>query len=292
MDADEPWRRAADTAMDVLERIPSERVRARIRRRRLFNELLQRDFWGFPAREDTVPPAGERVTVHAVLAAEYFTPVHAPELIERLDALGFKRSLTKEGLAEELRRYRAGSGQAWLNLDIVVPRGRAARSDRVVADLPRGVSAGFLSIHALTPSLTTLLVTFILDDQAAASLDAVARRFDFRPRATLSRHEFKVDHPAHVKAEAVDQTRRRLRALPADWLASHIPGAFAADPSSMPTTLVVTTDVLVPFDPSTDDPSADVPEWLTFSDSPTGTPRSGYPTTSRNGESHTTKRAP
>ena len=69
MDADEPWRRAADTAMDVLERIPSERVRARIRRRRLFNELLQRDFWGFPAREDTVPPAGERVTVHAVLAA-------------------------------------------------------------------------------------------------------------------------------------------------------------------------------------------------------------------------------
>jgi hypothetical protein len=132
--------RVADALVLTLGRLPTvvqpRRLRRDVEMRRAFREVMRRGSWGWPSRSDTVPPEGERFTVHAVWAVEFYTPAHAEDLIARLHRLGFEeaRWSATQSLSDSIRRHRSSLGESWSNLGVITRSGRGP--DRVQADLP------------------------------------------------------------------------------------------------------------------------------------------------------------
>lgn len=221
--------------------------------RKAFHEVMRRGSWGWPSRSDTVPPEGEKFTVHAVWAIEFYTPAHAEDLITRLHRLGFAdaRWSTTQSLSESIRSHRSSLGESWSDLGVVARSGRGP--DHVQAHLPHGVNAAFVSLHTLTPSLSALLVLFVLEDEEAERFDSVARRTDFKPRPARRSGGWEVETPSNLKRGEMRDTRRRTRELATGWLADHLPGTFASRREMMPSAEMVTTELALPHDPSSRD---------------------------------------
>lgn len=203
--------------------------------------VLDRNYFGWPSAEESSPPADERLAIQMVCVVEMYTPVQAGKLPQRLAELGFRhdRASWWDG-PDIVRDIRGTSGEAWVNLGIVVPEGRA-RSDCVETEL-QGLTAGFLSLHALTPSITALRVFFILDDERTKELDAAARRTDQRATGRLTSRGYTIEPPANIKRSELLDVRRRARDLGASWIAANLPGFFASRRQPMPTAQVISTE--------------------------------------------------
>lgn len=250
-----PHMRVPAPVARLVGRIPPrflpERLRNYVRRVHMLEEsLLFRD--GFRKPEETTPPVDERFTTHAVWAVELYTPLHAQELLERLRALGFDTDTSRDRTASaSIRRSRAAPrGGSWVNLDMVLPRAQNPHPFfGIRGDLPTGVRAAHPHVWTITPSLTVLVVQFVLDDEASGRLDAVCRRVDFDPVGSLTSSGVQITPPDNVKEAAIRQTRRELRGLASSWIAEHLPGAFAArgEGHQMPTAELVTVELTVPF---------------------------------------------
>ncbi|HEY2353793.1 MAG TPA: hypothetical protein VGH79_02695 [Gaiellaceae bacterium] len=202
--------------------------------------------------EKTTPPADEQIRTRAVWAVEIYTPLHAAKLVERLRALGVDIDPTFERPTEYVRKGRSFPyGGAWINLGPFVPRDAEGLAflGRIAADLPPGVTAAFPSVWTLTSSLTALVLQFVFEAERAEAVERVARRNDFEAQGRLlERGGVSVAPPDMVKQRAVEDARRELRAMPVDWIADKVPGAFSArGRSKMPTAELVTTEIAVPF---------------------------------------------
>ena len=201
--------------------------------------------------EDTTPPENEQINTHAVWAVELYTPLHAARMIDGLRALGVDTDQTGFGPpTESVRRGRSYPlGGSWVNLGLFVPHGSSAFFGRIPADLPSGVTAAVAYMWTITSSLSALVVQFVLTDELEASVDRTARRNDFEAKGELLRGSgVTVQPPENVKQAAIDEARKKLRRLPADWICKHAPGAFAARGlDAMPTAELVTAELGLPF---------------------------------------------
>jgi len=211
--------------------------------------------YGLRKPEETVPPEGERITFHCVWAIEAYTPVHAGQLLERLNGLGFGREgvFRRSDLRTQLERARAGPrGGTWLNLDYVFPPGKSGgfMHERVETPLPAGISVARPSLHALTPSVTMLVMQFVLDDEAATAFDRLSRRTDFKPRTRVHDNGVSMTPSDQVKQEALRNLRAEFRNGAASWVAENVPGAFASNLGGhpMPSAELVTTEIALPFE--------------------------------------------
>lgn len=216
-----------------------------MRWRQEMQRVLKRNYFGWPSAEESSPPANERLAIQLVCAVEMYTPVHAGKLPQRLSELGFNDERATWGSGPDVvQRIRGSSGESWVNLGVVVPRGRAG-FDRVETDL-QGLTAGFLSLHALTPSITALRAFFVLDDEHSRELDAAARRTDQKATGRLNHRGFSIEPPANIKRSEMREVRRRARDLGASWIATNLPGFFASRLQTMPTAQVITTESATP----------------------------------------------
>lgn len=230
------------------------RFRRYLSHRRWARELVEGPEYGLRKPEETIPQAGEQVTVHAVWAVEIYTPLHAIKLFERLEQLGFGRDdpWGRGGIRTRLERVRGGPrGGSWLNLEHVFPPGgsRGFMFEHVEVPLPNGVRVARPSLHALTPSVTALVVQFVLDDDAATAFHRLSCETDFEPKTRIHDSGVSFMPPDQVKETALRDLRADLRARGTRWIAQQIPGVFASGlgGSAMPSAELLTTEVAMPF---------------------------------------------
>jgi hypothetical protein len=236
-----------------LEPLMPPRLRRYVSLRRTAREWRESRDFGLRKPEETIPPNGERVTFHCVWAVEAYTPLHARALYERLEGLGFGRDdrWDRGGIRAQLERARGGPrGGSWMNLEHVFPPGKTGfMFDYVEASLPEGVRVARPTLQLLTPSVTMLVVQFVLDDDAALAFDRLSYETDFESETRIREHGFSMLPPEQVKERKLRDLRSHRRRDAAAWIGEQVPGVFASGLAGwpMPTAELVTTEIAVPF---------------------------------------------
>lgn len=242
-----------------LEPVMPPRLRRYLSLRRAERQMLEGREYGLRKPEQTVPPEGERITFHCVWAMEAYTPLHAGQLFDRLEGLGFGREgvFRRSDLRTQLERARRGPrGGTYLSLEHVFPPGQSGgfMHERVETPLPSGIKVARPTLHALTPSVTMMVVQFVLDDDAATAFDRLSRETGFKPRTRIHENGISMTPSDQVKQEALRALRAEMRSGATSWVAENVPGAFASNLGGhpMPSAELVTTELAVPFARSDD----------------------------------------
>jgi hypothetical protein len=121
-------------------------------------------------------------------------------------------------------------------------------ADRVLTELPAVAEFASGSLYALSPSLTGLVVRFVLTDAVGHEIDrALNRNYRTEIRST-SASAISYDGPDQQRRNSVDDCLRDTRGQCAAWVRTHVPGFFAdATGSDHPTCTFLTTQILRPF---------------------------------------------
>lgn len=118
-------------------------------------------------------PADEHIQVHCLWMVECYPPSRVGGLISGLRGLGLDHGRTgmeRGGAVEWLIKSRGtGVAGAWINLGYFTrPRTPVFGVDRVLTELPPVVEFASGSLYALSPSLTGLVVRFVLTESVGA----------------------------------------------------------------------------------------------------------------------------
>lgn len=199
-------------------------------------------------------PEDESLDVPMVWGAEVYGPSEIDALYANLSKLGWdidRLSGQSNSAGQWIREQRLYGAGGWYNIGYVsrktdkrfYPRDYFAPMPDVVEDLN-------VEIYQLTPSLTCVLIGFVLTDMAGKwyqqelSEDRRMKR-DSGPR----RGSVSILGVGHLKAQAIQRSRERYRAIATTWFAQHMPGFFsnASDNSQLPTAELITTKMELCF---------------------------------------------
>jgi hypothetical protein len=220
--------------------------------------------------EETRLPAAESIAIGGIVLAEVFTPSTVSALYRSLEAWPIGRRDRKEELLAALARSRGGARGGWQSLGVVRPPGAFTFGDGYTdAALPAGVDAVWLRADFLVPSLTVVVATFTLTDDAAdlsrlLRANYNSRTYDVRLRVKGRlgpvRGRIPWARPARPSlgysiSRAEDEKRRafetrigELERACAQWLTDKFPGRFArADWTDCPVMRLLFTERHVPF---------------------------------------------
>lgn len=199
-----------------------------------------------------IPPKDERIAWHGVWVVEAFLPSTVSSLVAGVERLGWWESHRDQSFAQNVAAGRSGRGGGWATLPLL--RRRTTRRtyglpnyDR---ELPEGVEYVAGHIHYVTPSLTVLIAGFRFDPSVSVTLDQALRRRYMSYHEMIGWTASRSMTPMFQRREAVrDLEKARIDGC-RTWLAKHLPGYFASgdDSSTPPATLLVTTQVVVPFE--------------------------------------------
>jgi hypothetical protein len=199
-----------------------------------------------------IPPSDERITWHGVWIAEAFLPSTVEALVAGIERLGWWESSREPTIAENVAGGRSGRGGGWANLPLLRRRTKRrtfglSSFDRV---LPEGVEYVTGHIHYVTPSLTVLVVGFRFDESVSKALDATIRRRYRTYHRMTGWTSSRSMTPMFQRRDAVRELEKAQIEACRAWLAERLPGYFAAgdEHSSAPATLLLTTQLVVPFD--------------------------------------------
>lgn len=192
-----------------------------------------------------VPPE-ERLRQIGLWAVEIFGPAEADKLHSSLTNLGWNEARlfgfnTDPGswLGEQ-RKYGTGGS---LNLGVIerpgksrfLPRGRNA-------PLPDAVDYAHGWLYQLSPSVTAVILCFVMKESATVAYEAEINR-DRKTTHEPLEGGYRSHNVEHLKRRSVELVRKQTRAMVADWFASHLPGLFslADDGNRIPTAELLTT---------------------------------------------------
>src|SRR5882757_4506152 len=235
--------------------------------------------WDVRANAETRLPLMEHVNLGGLVFVEAFTPSTVTALYKILENLGGDHAQRRHQWIEELTRSRRGAHGGWQNLGVICQPG-----DHVVVDggyhdamLPKCVSAVWLRLDYLAPSVAMVVGTFTLKDEAG-DLSAVLRESyhtrlrDLHVRvygsAARLRERIPWARPARYglgysvvdvcgqKEEACAEIIRRCEEECAAWFSDRFPGRFAANRlADRPVIRILFTQDSIPF-------QRDAPAWL------------------------------
>jgi hypothetical protein len=216
-------------------------------------------------------PEGEEVHLGGLVLSECFTPSTISALYKGLEDFPGERDKKQEWIAHLTRgRSAAGTG-GWLNLGLVrrVSEPPALFTTTVDPELPEGVEAAWCYVHFLTPSLTLIVVTFTLADQAGdlsallrADYKTEAEDLRFKvlgplgrvrthiPWARPTRHSASISirRAGYQKKLACDSVIEGYEKACWDWFAKRFPGRFRAEARAVrPTVRILLTKDQVPY---------------------------------------------
>lgn len=212
-------------------------------------------------------PDDEEVQVPAIWVCELYTPSTVDGLLKGLASLGWDISgLSGTNLTKWMSDARAGRLAGWINLGLVSPPGTKQFVRERVAPLPFGVMAALPLLISLTPSLTSFIVVFLLDESTATSLETplraelrTKRRRDPRHRywqvaryiltgTSSAFYGYSEWHPDMVRREMVDAKLKEIENGCISWVRTYLPGVFASlQGSRYPTAALMVTDQARPM---------------------------------------------
>lgn len=191
-------------------------------------------------------PSNESFRQIAIWATEIFGPAEANRLHSALSNLGWN----EDGLfgfnadpgswVGEQRRY---GSEGNLNLGVIerpgksrfLPRGRNA-------PLPDAVDYAYGWLYQLSPSVTAVIICFVMKESASGAYEAEINR-DRKTTHEPLEGGYRSYNVEHLKRRAIESVRKDTRAMIAKWFAAHLPGLFslATDSNRIPTAELVTT---------------------------------------------------
>ncbi len=201
------------------------------------------------------PPENETVRMLSLCLAEIYTPSTVSGLIRGVERLGWVHddpfSSPHVRLPEWIRQIRATYGRGAIATIGYVRDTNDTRRQLprpLQAPLPDGVDHLWVWLLGLTPSVTCLVVQFVLKDDDSLCLDRILRR-DFRGRAEPRDHGRAYYGAAHVKEEALQEERGRMRSLCSSWVREYLPGVFSEGITDhgLPTLEMLTFNEAPPF---------------------------------------------
>ena len=211
-------------------------------------------------------PPTESVQLPAIWVAELYTPSSVEGLFRGISNLGWEHGRSRDdSLLKWMSEVRQGRRAGWISLGLVSPPSRVHFMSERTAVLPEGVDAALPILISMTPSITALVTAFILDDQAAASVDKPLRA-EYATRSTrsplfrrrdllfhilfgapvrLARHIY---DPDLQRREVVRTCLAELERACTHWVRQNLPGVFASGIRSgaFPTALILVTEVAAP----------------------------------------------
>jgi len=205
--------------------------------------LLRRD------AEDNVAsrvPSDERLRQVALWGIEVFGPAEIDGLYLALEKLGWNEDRLfglNTAPSSWIREQRTYGTEGNLNLGLIerpgksrfIPRGRPA-------PLPEAVDYAHGYVYQLSPSVTAVILCFVLNDSASSAYQvelSIDRRTEHEPLDNGYR-SYNVEH---VKGRAIDLARSKSRKIVIEWFDTHLPGLFsrAPDGNRLPTAELLTT---------------------------------------------------
>ncbi|MGI8514621.1 MAG: hypothetical protein ACR2NT_05680 [Acidimicrobiia bacterium] len=205
--------------------------------------------------QESAIPSNEKVRLVSFTCVEMYTPSTVDGLLESVKRLGWVHDDPHNppfvNLLDWIRATRSNPyGGAWANLSYIIDVEHGPMPGRPLrASLPPEVQELWARLISVTPSLTCLVVQFVLTEEESLSLDRVIRP----SRETVARrmeHGWAYLGPTQQKADLVVAERDRIRRLCESWIARHVPGTFAAGLSihGMPTVETFVCDIAKPFE--------------------------------------------
>jgi len=180
--------------------------------------------------EDTAPPADETVETTSLFVAEAYPPSECKALVNAIRRLGWDQGEDHpRSILRHLDAARSSvNGGFMYNLGpIARPGGRRFFGRPLEAALPDEVECASARMFGVTPSLSVLVVQFVLTERAALSVDRLLRE-PYRTSAVPSDDgALRILSPEYHKRQAVLTETRRLLRICEDWFRSQIPGAFS-----------------------------------------------------------------
>lgn len=199
------------------------------------------------SNETSRVPEDEELRLRVVWGIELFGPAEVEGLYDQLCRLKWAAGFGRLGgeAVDWIRHQRAyGGAGAWYNVGIVADSGDRKPSFMVsnYAPLSQGVDYLHVQIYQLTPSLTCVLIGFVLKEDVERIYEAELNqdRNTIRERSE-SRWSISIVDPRELKRRSLEKARCKARTIAYKWFAMNLPGFFCNLPTErMPTAELVT----------------------------------------------------
>lgn len=181
----------------------------------------------------TTPPADERIDLCCAWGIEFYTPTHIPDLIEGFRKLGwhtddhYDRSRDPESWLYGLRRFQHGG--SWMNLGYLIDKDSSQFlvGDKHTVPLPTFAKYASAGIYSISPSLVSVVVRFVFNDDTSTIFDE-ALRTSRQTYTTPIRRGHRI-HDVHAqKAEHIRQIRTNINRQIGAWFSENLPGLFSS----------------------------------------------------------------
>ncbi|NQV16640.1 hypothetical protein HQ531_14350 [bacterium] len=212
-------------------------------------------------------PKDEHIQVPAIWVAELYTPSNIDGLFQGIRKLGWEQGrIRQDDLLKWMSDVRQGRRAGWTSLGLVSTPQKANLMSERTAQLPTGVSASLPFLMSLTPSITALIMVFILDDEASNSLDGSLSAI-YTTRITIGHHLFSwqsifyilmntnmpfrrsYHDPDSQRMAAVQSSLGDIEKSCVSWIHKNLPGVFSTEIRGQmsPTAMLLVTEATAPL---------------------------------------------
>lgn len=231
------------------------------------HELEEPHFWQDRDPKENAQgrlPDDEHVQVPAIWVAELYTPSTVAGLLAGITHLGWEYGRSRnDSLTKWMSNVREGRQAGSTSLGLVSPPEDRHLMRERTAPLPEGVRAALPILMSVTPSVTALVIAFLMDDESADLLDVPFRASFSTRRDPLFRSSHvvqyilrngpvrfghRIHHPDMIRCDRIKSSMRELERGCVDWVREHLPGAFASlAGASFPTATLFVTEKVSPL---------------------------------------------
>ena len=202
----------------------------------------------------TEPPADEVIDLLCVWAIEFYPPSHIEKLRTGFSKLGWDdgNAGLHDSPTQWIRQLRESSmGGDWFNLGVIERDGvEHFFGHQRTATLPANVEYAIGSLYGLTPSITCIVMCFVLTEEHSCSFDQILRKkYQTKITPTRDRRGYRIYSPTQQKLAEIGFVRESIRKSSADWFRAYLPGLFSSGllKSEVPTCEFVTFKKGHPF---------------------------------------------
>ncbi|MGN8083299.1 hypothetical protein [Variovorax sp. 22077] len=184
------------------------------------------------ANEKSRVPVEESLRLGAFWAMEIFGPTESDRLYSALETLGWSagfRSHDEGGALEWVQQQRTYGFGGMYNVGHVTKR--ADRGKYLLkgnyAPLPDEVDHLLVRLHQVVPSVTCVVVCFVMSPETAARYERELNEDRVSQRQRLPNWTVGELDPVHLKQRAMARARDDVLFMAHRWFCDHLPGFFA-----------------------------------------------------------------
>jgi len=188
------------------------------------------------SNETSRVPEDEELRLRVVWGVELYGPAEAENLCAQLSRLNWSAGIARsvdDSAGNWVRYQRAHSGAgAWYNVGLVTSQGdqsRFIKTNNNYAQMPECVDCLHVCIRQLTPSLTCVLIGFVLKGCIVQGYEeALNQDRKTRYERLETQRGVSILDPQSLKQRSIERIRDKARTIVQAWFSKNIPGFFCS----------------------------------------------------------------